>query len=230
MFSLMLKITALTIRLIQINNPFILNLKKDIVMKTSLIRFTPLIIASTLIGCSSTSSPTVGSGNVQYGDAKAVEQVTNEFGSTDLQSIAESMARSLAQSMASAKAKPLVTIADVKNKTSEYIDTKSITDSMRTQVLKSGTMRFATDIDGMQSQTDELVRQNQSGLYKKSSTAKVGQMEGAKYRIEGNITSIVKRNSDVKDVYYKFSLVLTDIESGTIEWADEKEIRKTSKR
>lgn len=182
-----------------------------------------------LAGCA-TNSPTVGSGNVNYGDAKAVEQVTNEFGSTDLQMIAESMARSLAQSQAGAKTKPLVTIAEVKNKTSEYIDTRSITDSIRVQLLKSGTMRFATDIAGMQNQTDELIRQNQSGLYKKSTTAKTGQMQGAKYRIEGNITSIVKRNADVKDVYYKFSLIMTDNESGTIEWADEKEIRKTSKR
>ena len=187
------------------------------------------VVALLAAGCA-TTTPTVGSGDVTYGDAKAVEQVNESFGSTDLQMIAESMARSLAQSQAGARKKPLVTIADVKNKTSEYIDTRSITDSIRVQLLKSGTMRFATDIDGMQNQTDELIRQNQSGLYKKSSTAKVGRMEGAQYRIEGSITSIVKRNSDVKDVYYKFSLIMTDTESGTIEWADEKEIRKTAKR
>ena len=189
-----------------------------------------LAAAVALLSACTTTSPTVGSGNVSYGDAKAVEQVSNDFGSTDLQMIAESMARSLAQSVAGARTKPTVTMAEVKNKTSEYIDTKSITDSIRVQVLKSGTMRFMTDIDGMQNQTDELIRQNQSGLYKKSATAKAGKMEGAKYRIEGNITSIVKRNSEVKDVYYKFSLILTDIETGSIEWADEKEIRKTSKR
>lgn len=183
-----------------------------------------------LFAACSTTSPIVGGGNVSYGDARAVEQVSNEFGSTDLQMIAESMARSLAQSVAGSRTKPLVTIADVKNRTSEYIDTKSITDSIRVQLLKSGTMRFATDISGMQAQTDELMRQNQSGLYKKSTTSGMGKMEGAKYRIEGNITSITKRNSDIKDVYYKFSLMMTDIASGTIEWADEKEIRKTSKR
>ena len=194
------------------------------------LKLSVLAASVALLSACATTSPTVGSGDVTYGDAKAVEQVTNEFGSTDLQMIAESMARSLAQSVAGAKTKPTVTIAEVKNKTSEYIDTKSITDSIRTQVIKSGTMRFMTDIDGMQNQTDELIRQNQSGLYKKSATAKMGKMEGAKYRIEGNLTSIVKRNSDVKDVYYKFSLILTDIENGSIEWADEKEIRKTSKR
>lgn len=196
----------------------------------ALAKLSPLLATLTLlVGCA-TQSPMLGSGNVNYGDAKAVEQVTNEFGSTDLQMIAETMARSLAQSQAGARTKPLVTIAEVKNKTSEYIDTRSITDSIRVQLLKSGTMRFATDIVGMQNQTDELVRQNQTGLYKKSTVAKAGQMQGAKFRIEGNITSIVKQNRDLKDVYYKFSLIMTDTASGTIEWADEKEIRKTTKR
>ena len=181
------------------------------------------------LGACANSTPTVG-GNVQYGDAKAVETVTNQFGSTDLQTIAESMARSLAQSAVGYPVKPLVTIAEVKNKTSEYIDTRSITDSIRTQLLKSGTMRFATDIASMNNQTDELARQNSSGLYKDSAKAKLGQMEGAKFRIEGSISSIVKRNADMMDVYYKFSLIMTNVEAGTIEWADEKEIRKTSQR
>lgn len=198
-------------------------------MKLTIKNIASFALLPLLVACS-TTSPIVGGGNVNYGDARAVEQVTNEFGSTDLQMIAESMARSLAQSVAGSRTKPLVTIADVKNRTSEYIDTKSITDSIRVQLLKSGTMRFATDISGMQAQTDELMRQNQSGLYKKSTASAMGKMEGAKFRIEGNISSITKRNSDIKDVYYKFSLMMTDIESGTIEWADEKEIRKTSKR
>ncbi|MBI1822888.1 MAG: penicillin-binding protein activator LpoB [Nitrospirae bacterium] len=178
-------------------------------------------------GCAATT-PSVGD-NVHYGNAKDVEQVTTEFGSTDLQLIAEAMARSLAQSASGNKEKILVTIADVKNKTDEYIDTKSITDSIRVQLLKGGTMRFATDLSDMKSQTDELNRQD-SGLYKKETTAKMGKMEGAQYRIEGNITSIVKRADNIKDVYYKFTLMMTNIESGTIEWTDEKEIRKTAKR
>jgi penicillin-binding protein activator len=192
-------------------------------------RVAAMLMLVGMVGGCANSRPTV-SGDVQYGDAKAVEKVTNEFGSTDLQTIAESMARSLGQTAAGYPTRPLVTIAEIKNKTSEYIDTRSITDSIRTQLLKSGTMRFATDIAAMNNQTDELARQNSSGLYKSSTTAKLGKMEGAQYRIEGNISSIVKRNSDVKDVYYKFSLIMTNVEAGTIEWADEKEIRKTSPR
>lgn len=188
--------------------------------------------AAALVGCT-TSGPLVGGGgNVQYGDAQAVETVTNEFGSTDLQSIAESMSRSMLQSRVIAQAgkPPVVTLAEVTNKTSEYIDTRVITEKIRTQLLKSGAVRFAVSTTEMQSQVDELKRQNQSGLYKGGGSAKIGKMEGAKYRLEGSISSIVKRSSNVKDVYYVFDLNLINNETGLMEWADEKEIRKTSQR
>src|SRR4051812_16698167 len=75
--------------------------------------------------------PTVG-GGVSYGDAKAVETLTNQFGATDLQTIAESMARSLLQTklINSRKDAPVMTLAEVKNKTGEYIDTRAITEKI----------------------------------------------------------------------------------------------------
>ena len=185
-------------------------------------------IALLATGCAN-NSPVLGNKNINYGDTKAVETVTNEFGSTDLQMIAESMTRSLAQS-GTLQGRPVVQVYDVKNKTSEYIDTREITTSIKTQLMKSGTARFASDNTQMQSQVDQLKLQNQSGLYKQNTVAKTGNMIAAKYRLEGSISSIVKRSSDYKDVFYKFSLQLIDVESGLAEWMDEKEIRKTTER
>jgi uncharacterized protein (TIGR02722 family) len=102
--------------------------------------------------------------------------------------------------------------------------------SIQTALVKSGKVRFTRSIDEMQAGVDELQRQNQSGLYKQNSTAKVGQMKGAKYSVEGELTSIVKQTASAKDVFYKFTLKLYDVEEGTIEWQEEKEIRKTTKR
>ena len=194
-------------------------------MKSKTIHLSTLLLsAAMLVACSGPQ--------VRYGDAKSVETVNANYGSTDLQMIAEAMTRSLLQSKAISGSKdaPIVTLADVKNKTSEYIDTRVITDKIRTQLTKSGQVRFAVSITEMQNQTDELKRQNQSGLYKGSTIAKTGNMQGAQYRIEGSIASIVKTNKDVKDVYYVFNLNLINNESGLIEWADEKEIRKTATR
>ncbi|MGC3080638.1 penicillin-binding protein activator LpoB, partial [Pseudomonas aeruginosa] len=49
------------------------------------VRFSLLAVVALLAsGCSNTS-PVLGGKNISYGDTKAVELVTNEFGSTDLQ-------------------------------------------------------------------------------------------------------------------------------------------------
>lgn len=176
------------------------------------------------------SQPTVRfTRQVSYGDSKAAETVTNEFGSTDLQMISEKMVGSLLENPV-LTGRPTLTLSQVRNKTSEYIDTKSIMNSIQTQLVKSGKVRFVRSIDEMQAGVDELQRQNQSGLYKKAGKAKMGNMTAAKYSLEGEIVSIVKQTSSVKDVFYKMTLKLYDVEEGAIEWQDEKEIRKTSRR
>ena len=166
----------------------------------------------------------------RYGDARSVETLTNQFGSTDLQMIAESMTRSMLQAPVIVSGNlPIVTVQEVRNKTSEYIDTRSITDTIRSELQKGGKVRFAVDAVGMNPQIDEIKRQ-QGEYYAKEQAVEKGQMVGAQYRMEGNITSIVKQVKDTKDVYYKFNLQLWNIRNGLLEWSDEKEIRKTTTR
>lgn len=169
---------------------------------------------------------------VRYGDSQGVELVNPDFGSTDLQMVAETMARSLLQSKAiqNSNSAPTVTLAEVKNQTTESINTRMITEKIRTQLLKSGQVRFAISANEMQSQVDEIKRQNQTGMYRNDGTSKPGRMEGAKYRITGTISTIVKQNRDIKDVFYNFNMNLVNNETGILEWAEEKEIRKTVTR
>ncbi|MEX0960070.1 MAG: penicillin-binding protein activator LpoB [Burkholderiales bacterium] len=184
-------------------------------MKTA---FAVMLVATVAAGCSK---------QVRYGDAQAVETVTLEFGSTDMQLIAEAMTRSLLQSPVVASGnQPIVTVQEVKNKTSEYIDTRAITDSIRVQLSRSGKVRFAVDEAAMQQQIAELERQ-QSEYYEESQAVEIGRMVGAGYRMEGNIISIVKSARSEKDVFYKFNLQLWNVQNGLLEWSDEKEIRKT---
>jgi uncharacterized protein (TIGR02722 family) len=186
-------------------------------MRTHLVLFA---VAALAAGCAQEQT--------RYGDARGIETVSNQFGSTDLQLIAESMARSMQQAPVIASGNlPIITVQEVKNKTSEYIDTRAITDSIRAELQKGGKVRFAVDVTGMGQQVDEIKRQ-QSEYYAKEQAVEKGQMVGAQYRMEGNITSIVKQVRDTKDVYYKFNLQLWNIRNGLLEWSDEKEIRKTT--
>lgn len=188
-----------------------------------------LAVALIVAGCADNSPMVRGEKNVSYGDPNAVEVINTDFGSTDLQMIASDMARSLAQSGV-LRGRPVIQVYDVQNKTDQYIDTRSITDSIKTQLMKAGVARFASDNTRMQSQVDQLKLQNDSGLYKESTIAKTGNMIAAKYRLEGTLTTISKKSKSVKDVYYKFTLELFDVETGLSEWIDEKEIRKTEER
>lgn len=166
----------------------------------------------------------------RYGDPGSVETVTNQFGSTDLQMLAEQMTQSLLQAPVIGSGNlPIVTVQEVKNKTSEYIDTRAITNRMRGTLQKSGRVRFATDAADMQRQKEELERQG-SELYDQEKAVRQGKMVGAGFRLSGEITSIVKEADDVKDVYYQLFLSLTNIETGLEEWSDTKDIRKTTSR
>ncbi|MFT7009254.1 MAG: hypothetical protein ACJAXJ_003802 [Colwellia sp.] len=167
---------------------------------------------------------------VSYGDATAVETNDVNFGSTDLQTVAGQMTDSLLISPVvgtlTANTRPILFVESIKNKTSEHIDTESITDSISTKLLRSGKFRFV-DMARVAAVQEQLDYQQNSGMVDDSKAIAIGKQVGAQYMLYGNLASIVKSNKDKSDVYYKFTLRLLDLQSGLVEWADETEIRKT---
>jgi len=194
---------------------------KKIVLATSL-----FIAIAALGGCTNKSV-------VRYGDAAAVETTDINFGSTDLQKVANEMTDSLLLSPVvgtlTANTRPIIFVENIKNKTSEHIDTESITDSISTKLLRSGKFRFV-DMGRVAAVREQLEFQQSSGLVDASKAIAFGQQVGAQYMLYGNLASIVKSNKDKSDVYYKFTMRLMDLQSGLVEWADETEIRKTKEK
>ncbi len=167
---------------------------------------------------------------VQYGDATAVETLTSDFGSTDLQMIASDMVESLLSfpPIQDLQGRPVMFVDTVKNKTMEHIDTESITDTISTKILRSGKFRLAdmTKVDAIR---EQLAYQD-SGMVDPDTAVRFGKQIGAEFMLYGNFSSIEKSAGRVKDVYYKFTLKLMNVETGIVEWADEKEIRKSETR
>jgi len=170
---------------------------------------------------------------VSYGDATAVETTTTGFGSTDLQSIAAKMVDDVLAFppivQMTAQRRLFVFVDRIKNKTTEHIDTESITDSIQTKLLQSGKFRFV-DMTAVKQIQEQLNFQSDSGLVDPSKAVAFGKQTGAEFMLYGNMSSIVKRNSDTKDVYYKFTMKMVNLETGIMEWAGEKEIRKTGSK
>ncbi|MFM2476806.1 penicillin-binding protein activator LpoB [Celerinatantimonas sp. MCCC 1A17872] len=193
--------------------------------KTSLLVTSAVIAALGLTGCAE---------KVSYGDAQAVETVNVNFGSTDLQKIANNMTDSLlasgfTQKLSAQGKTPVIYVEGIKNKTSEHIDTESITNSISTKLLQSGKFQFV-DMTRVNAVRKQLNYQNQSGMVDPDKAVRFGHQVGAQYMLYGNLSSIVKSNSSTKDVYYKMTMRLMDLKTGLLVWADETQIRKDAKR
>lgn len=167
---------------------------------------------------------------VDYGDATARETVTTDFGSTDLQMIAAKMVDDMLVFppvvQMTASRRPVAFVDTIKNKTTEHIDTESITDTIQSKLINSGKFRFV-DMTVVERVRQQLDYQANSGMVDEATAVAMGRQIGAEFMLYGNMSSIVKRDGSTKDVYYKFTLKLMNLQSGIIEWSGEKEIRKT---
>lgn len=171
--------------------------------------------------------------SVQYGDATAQETVNTDFGSTDLQLIANKMVDDMLVFppvvQITKERRPVLFVDRIKNKTTEHIDLESVTDSIQTKLINSGKFRFV-DMTAVEQIRKQFEYQQESGFVDEQTAARMGRQIGAEYMLYGNMASIVKKDGSTKDVYYKFTLKMMHIESGIIEWAAEKEIRKTKEK
>lgn len=177
-------------------------------------------------GCSTT-------GPVAYEDPASANPLTTDFGLADLNLIADKMIGSMLTSPATEeithKKRPILVVDRIQNRTDQHIDTESITDTIRTELIQSGKFRF-TDKASRSEQAEELKYQNKSGMVNASAAIAMGRQLGAQYIVVGSIVSYQERTSKTLRKSYKFTMNLINLETGIIEWADEKPITKTQKK
>lgn len=167
----------------------------------------------------------------EYDDPNQVRLLDDKFNESDAAQLAEEMIQSMAAHpiFADAKVPPIVQVEQVRNKTSEHVDTKSITDSVRTALIKTGRVRFANKEDRELVQ-GEIDYQNDSGRIRKEAQKKRGAGLGADYVLTGDLVSNVQEVGSRKLVFYKMTLNLTNLTTGLIDWSEEKPIRKRFKK
>jgi uncharacterized protein (TIGR02722 family) len=190
-------------------------------MKTKLLQLSLLSATVFLGGC---ASPTIS-----YVDPNAVNNLTTNFNQNDLRAVAQDMSMQLIQSGKMNKCKSY-TISPVKNSTDQYVDTSVMTNAMADKLSNSSAVNstYVVSTQEMQNQVDELERQNQSGLYDQSTTAKTGKMKGAQCRVDGKLTSDTSVGPDGKTtlVSYTFFVQVFDVQQGAAIWRNSKNISK----
>ncbi len=173
-----------------------------------------------------------------FAHVRTVDEPTHydeRFDYVDLKTLSERMASSVLSEppVAERTDEPVVVVYGISNRTSEHIDTKGLTDSIRTLLIKSRKVRF---INETQRENIEREIEKTQGKVSPETQIKLGSQVGAEYMLTGRLSSIEKEQ--MKQVrlhrknllYYKLTMELTNIETALIEWSDEQEIIREARR
>ena len=167
----------------------------------------------------------------EYDDVDQVRLLDDKFNESDAAMLMEEMITSMAGHpiFVDAKLPPVVQVETVRNKTSEHIDTKSLTDTLRTALIKTGKARFSNKED-RGTLDEEVDYQGESGRVRRDTQKRRDGRVGADYVLTGDLISNVQEVGSRKLIFYKLTLNLTNLTTGLIEWSDEKPIRKRFKK
>jgi penicillin-binding protein activator len=165
-----------------------------------------------------------------YENPEKANLMNDQWSETDMQNVVKDLVASLSAHPAikDAKNPPVVMVTQLQNKTSEHIDTQSVMDMVRVDLMKTGRVGFI-DKEARQDISDEYNYQN-SGMVSKETKKGPGGQTGADFIINGRLDSIVQEVGKDKTVYYKVTLNMTNLKTGMIVWSDNKQIRKAYKK
>lgn len=199
-----------------------------------MIRKGPSALLSTvlvLVGLSLASCGPKAFVNGEYdNNVERTNLMTDEWSESDMQETVKALVASLMAHpiVAKSKTRPVVMVTQLQNKTSEHIDTQSIMDMVRVELMRTGKLAFI-DKEARADIDDEYNYQN-SGRVSDETKKGPGGQTGADFIVNGRLDSIIQEVGKNKSVYYKITLNLTSIKSGMIEWTDQKQIRKLYKK
>ena len=121
--------------------------------------------------------------------------------------------------------RPVLDVTGIKNRSTMHLDTKSITDSIRTKLVRSRKFRFmdsSNAADDLQFMNDQAM----NGMTDPKKAVRAGRQSAAQMYLYGAVSEMRDQTNGVTDRYFKFTLNLKDLATGEIVWTDEQEIRK----
>lgn len=167
----------------------------------------------------------------QYDDnVEDTNLLTDKWSESDMQKAVRDLVSSAVAhpAIAAAKRPPIVMVTKLQNKTSEHIDTQSVTDMFTVELMKTGKVTFV-DKAAREDIAEEYDYQDSGMVSRETKKGKGGQV-GADFIMNGRLDSIVQEAGKDKTVYYKLTMNLTNLKTGLIQWTDNKQIRKEFKK
>ena len=166
----------------------------------------------------------------EYENAEKENLLNDQWSETDMQNAVKDLVGSLLAhpDVSKSATRPIFIITQLQNKTSEHIDTQSVMDSVRVEIMKTGKVNFI-DKEAREDIAKEYEYEN-SGAVSQATKKSAGDQVGADYILNGRLDSIVQEVGKDKTVFYKLTLNLTNLKSSMIVWSDHKQMRKDFKK
>ncbi len=202
-------------------------MKIRLVTQTAIIFFSGLLLLSG--GCASFRAST------QDVDVDKMDHYKADYDASDMRNITKDVIDQLVAStfLKNKPTPPILMIAGIQNRTNEYVDTKNLTDRMRTMLVQSGKMLLVNA-----ARRRELMKEQkyQARHATESTQTAIGRQLGAKYMLSGSLTQMTQqtprqvRVSKTKMNYYKLTTEITDLETGLISWTTEVEFARKERQ
>lgn len=162
----------------------------------------------------------------EYDDPTRVELLDDKFNEADMQQMADTVIKAMVSCgyVANARKPPVVIVERVGNRTEEHIDTVSLTDKIRTALIKSGKVRFVNKEE--RGTLNDEYDYNAAGNVSGPTAKKRGNQVGADYILSGNLATNIQQVGNDKFIYYKLTMNLTNTETSTIDCTEDRELRK----
>ncbi|MEM9423667.1 MAG: penicillin-binding protein activator LpoB [Spirochaetota bacterium] len=120
--------------------------------------------------------------------------------------------------------KPIVIVGDVRNNTSEHIDTRLFVKDLEAELINSGEIAFVANSTERAQVRGE--REEQQSHASEETMKRIAQEAGADYMLIGGVDSSVEETPQTKVVYYLVSMELIDVESNIKVWIGTDRIKK----
>ncbi|TVQ78523.1 MAG: penicillin-binding protein activator LpoB [Bradymonadales bacterium] len=166
----------------------------------------------------------------RYDDPATVRLLDDQFNENDMQLMSRDLVASLLdfEGIKGRDGSPVVMLGRFRNRTSEHIDMKMLTDHMRTALIRTQRFRF---VDGsLRQDLAEEYDYQASEFVDQATAVRMGQQLGVEYLIVGDLGSIIQQVGNDKIVYYKITMNLVDVATNVILWSDDREVRKIYRR
>lgn len=176
-----------------------------------------LILAFVITGC----------GGTQYRDASE-DSGSMEWGPREVKMTVNKMVSSMYTFLKEEYKKPaFIQVKRIKNKTSEHIDTKMVSDEIATNLIKKR-IRFVDQT--LTADAIKEMEQGMTGLIDPDSAIPVGMLKSPNMYLTGDIRDNVRTVGGKRLQYLVVTLKLISLKTQLVEWQDQQQFLKATSK